>query len=111
MERIGLDVLVPPEGVWIGPCVEQCLRGLDVPVEAGQGERLKAVVAVRVGEACIAGDELAEPVGAAQGCGFEHVELGALGEHCLDLVGLAAVECFEQLGHTASATAGRAAGP
>ena len=91
MEGVGLDVLVPPERVWVGPCVEQHLGGLDVPVEAREGEGLEAVVPVGVGAGGIFREQLAEPVGLAKCGSLEDVKLGVLRKQLVDLLVAAAV--------------------
>src|SRR5207253_8252242 len=63
VERVGPDVLVSREGVGIRAVVEQDACRIDVSVEAGEGEWLEPVVAVRVGALRVLCEELAQPLG------------------------------------------------
>ncbi len=76
MDRGGLDPFVPRPSVDLGTALEQEAGRPDVSEEAGEAERMEAVVAVGVDEGRIALDELAHSPGLPErGC-FEHIQLG-----------------------------------
>ena len=80
MEGTGLDVLVAGERVWVGAAVEQQPRGLDVPEETGEPERLEAVVTERVRLRRVLVEQLAEAVGSTESRRFEDAQLRITGE-------------------------------
>ena len=84
----------------VGALVEEEARSRDVTVEAGEGERLEAIVAVRVGEGGILGQELAHPLGYPERSGLEDVQRGLLREQLGNALVVASVECLEQVCHT-----------
>src|SRR5207244_11348476 len=75
VQRAGLDVLVAGERVRVGAAVEQEPRRLDMAEEAGEPERLEAVVAERVRSGRLFVQQLAYPPCPAERSGLEYVQL------------------------------------
>ena len=90
-------MLVAGERVRVGAAFEQEPRRLDMAEEAGEPERLEAVVAERVRSGRLFVQQLAYPLCPAERSGLEHVQLRVAREQPGHVV--AAVERFEQLAH------------
>ena len=100
MEGTGLNVLVAGERVRVGAAVQEEARGLDVPEETGEPERLETVVAERVRLRRVFVEQLAEAVGSTESRRLEHVQLGIGGEQRGNPIVVSAVQGLEQLRHT-----------
>ena len=98
MDRGGLDVLVPRKGVHVRAALQQQPCRVDVSEEAGQPERMEAVVAEGVRPRCIFVEQRLQPLRPPQCRRLEHVEFTAGGEP-LSLVAVAAVDRFEDGRH------------
>ena len=90
----GLDVLVSREGIHVRAAFEQETRRVDMPEEAGEAERVKAVVAECVRTRRVLVEQLAEPVRAADRRRLEDVEARVGGEQLVHRRPVAPVQRF-----------------
>jgi hypothetical protein len=98
----GLDVLVSREGIHVCAPFEQETRRVDMSEEAGEAERVKAVVAECVRERRILVEQLAQPVRAADRRSLEDVEARVGGEQLIHSRPVASVQRLQQARHQRS---------
>src|SRR5439155_13826754 len=102
MNRRGLNVFVPREGVHVGAVFQEEAGGVRVSEEARQAQRMKAVAAERVGKPRFLFEQDAQAWSPAERSGFEDVELGLRGQELRDPPLLSLVQRLEELGHQRS---------
>jgi hypothetical protein len=98
MYRGRLNSLVARQRIDVRAALDQQASSVDIPEEAREPERMKAVVAERVRARRILVQHLAQPVGASECCRLEDARL-ALGREALRVGTVSAVERLEDVRH------------